>query len=206
MVKREMKSIGFRWLAAVALAVLGIADTSHAEGNLTLALGSDLIASEEQNERADNGYLGGVTLDYIFHKEEDLAYAIEFGVSYSFLRRSDFYFPGQDLEWRLMDYAAGVRMYKYSPENPATTYVGAGVAFTQLELKDSLYGIDDSDTSLAAYVRAGSYWKLGGGLSLGFDLRYRFLTDYEFVYSGPNSPFKHAMDGWQTALTLGWTW
>ena len=41
---------------------------------------------------------------------------------------------------------------------------------------------------------------------MGLDVRYRFLTEYGFNYSGPKSPFKHAMDGWQTVLTLGWTW
>lgn len=203
-----MMSMGFRGLAAVAvsLASLGVAGTSHAAGSLTLLLGGDRITSEEQNESADNGFLGGVTLDFVFHKEQDLAYAIEIEASQSSLRRSDFRGPGQDLEWRLMDYAAGVRMYKYNPENPNATYVGAGIAFTQLELKDPLLDLDGSDTSLAAYVRVGSFWKLGGGMSLGFDVRYRFLTDYEFDYSGPNSPFKHAMDGWQTVLTLGWSW
>ena len=199
--------MGVRGLAAVALAGLSVAGTSHAEGNLTLALGGDFIASEEQHESADNGFLGGVTLDFVFHQEQDLAYAIEIGASHSFLRRSDFYGPGQDLEWRLMDYAAGVRMYKYNPEDPNATYVGAGLAFTRLVLEDpNLPNLDGRDTSLAGYVRVGSSWKRGGGMSLGFDVRYRFLTEYEFNYSGPKSPFKHAMDGWQTVLTLGWTW
>ena len=204
MVEREMKSIGFCGLAAVALAVVGVAGTSHAEGNLMLSLGGDFIASEEQNESADNGLMGGVALDFIFHRDQDLTYAIEIGASLSQQIRSDFRGPGQDLEWSLMDYAAGVRMYKYNPENLNATYFGAGIAFTQLELKDPLLVLDDSDTSLAGYVRVGSLWKLGGGLNLGFDVRYRFLTDYEF--NDASGTFKHAMDGWQTALTLGWIW
>ena len=204
--ERKMMSMGFRGLVAVALASLGVAGTSHAAGSLSLSLGGDVITSEEQNESANNGIMGGVTLDFLFHQQQDLAYAIEIEASQSFLHRSNFRGPGQDLEWRLMDYAAGVRMYKYNPENPNATYVGAGVAFTRLDLKDPGNTIDGSDSSLAAYVRVGSFWKLGGGMRMGFDVRYRFLTEYEFDYSGPNSPFKHAMDGWQTVLTLGWTW
>ena len=189
-------------MAAVALAVLGVAVTSHAEGNLTLSLGGDFIA--EHREGVDNGFLGGVTLDFVFHQEQNLAYAIEIGPSYSSLRRTDFSGPGQDLEWRLTDYAVGIRMYKHNPENPNATYVGAGVAFTQLELKDPGNGIDGSDTSLAGYVRVGSFSKLGGDMSLGIDVRYRFSTEYEF--NDASGTFKHAMDGWQTVLTLGWTW
>ena len=108
----------------------------------------------------------------------------------------------------------GVR--KFWEKGKARPYVGGGLAFIQLDVKQTTLTtilsttaadtlIDDDDTGIGVWINAGVLWTLHRGFNIGVDARFSD-ADGDLSAKGFSSEQEFGSGGFHLGLMLGYNW
>jgi len=193
--KRRLRSL------AVLVVIATVAGPVLAAGNANFLIGGRAL-DEDQWEPVDQHGVFGVTVDF---GGADWPVHIEAGFYASADEETvfdDTLLLEADLTAAVAEFCFGVNK-TFEPGEKIRPFIGGGLASVaaDAELDSEILGsVDDDDSSLAAYVHGGVFWRLGKRFNIGLDGRIVTGTDLTLFEEDIDADYV------QLGLVLGFGW